>query len=319
MLYKLLKAYARLAIRVYCTKVVINKPEVLREKGPILFAANHPNSFLDGIILTTLSEEPVHSLARGDAFAHPGVNRFLRALRLLPVYRTSEGVENLGHNYTTFASCQQAFQQKDNVLIFSEGRCENEWHLRPLKKGTARLATNSWQKGIPLKVIPLGFNYSSFKSIGKEVHLLFGEPILSTDIDLQAPEGRQWQQFNQLLHTQLQQLVYEIDEKDNAKRRKLFSIHKTASLYLLLLPALAGALLMLPLWLPIRIFTDLRFGKSGHYDSVLHSLLVMGFPLYLLLLLLIGLCFAGPWALVLLPLLPFLAWAAVQVKCQLDL
>ena len=35
--------------------------------------------------------------------------------------QTSEGVENLEHNYTTFAVCQQAFEQGAIVLIFSEG------------------------------------------------------------------------------------------------------------------------------------------------------------------------------------------------------
>ncbi len=169
--------YARLAIKIYCRRIVINKPEVLKAKGPLLLAANHPNSFLDGIILTTLFDEPVHSLARGDAFKHRWINKLLRRMRLLPVYRTSEGVENLEHNYTTFAACQEAFKENGIVLIFSEGRCENEWHLRPLKKGTARLAISSWQKNIPLNVIPVAFNYSSFKSFGKEVHLFFGETI----------------------------------------------------------------------------------------------------------------------------------------------
>jgi 1-acyl-sn-glycerol-3-phosphate acyltransferase len=71
-LYSLLKLYARFAIKVYCTRIVINKPEVLKSKGPLLFASNHPNSFLDGMILTTLLDEPLYSLARGDAFKKTG-------------------------------------------------------------------------------------------------------------------------------------------------------------------------------------------------------------------------------------------------------
>src|SRR5689334_8426071 len=151
-----------MAIKIYCRKILINIPEVLKDKGPLLLAANHPNSFLDGMILTTLFDEPVYSLARGDAFKQKRVDRILRSLQLLPVYRTSEGVENLGHNYTTFAACRETFEKGGIVLIFSEGRCENEWKLRPLKKGTARLAITSWEKNIPLRVIPTALNYSSF-------------------------------------------------------------------------------------------------------------------------------------------------------------
>ena len=94
---------------------------------------------------------------------------------MLPVYRVSEGVENLEHNYTTFDACEKLFEKNKIVLIFSEGRCINEWHLRPLKKGTARLALTAWQHNIPLKVLPLGINYSSFRKFGKNMHLNFGK------------------------------------------------------------------------------------------------------------------------------------------------
>lgn len=121
MFYFLLKLYARFALHIYCRKIIINKPELLKAEGPLLLAANHPNSFLDGIIMTTLFKNGVYSLARGDAFKNRRVNRFLRSIFLLPVYRTSEGVENLGHNYTTFASCQGVFKKGGIVIIFSEG------------------------------------------------------------------------------------------------------------------------------------------------------------------------------------------------------
>src|SRR6476619_6779153 len=81
----LLKTYARLVIKLYCRKVVINHPEWLQAQGPLLIAANHPNSFLDGIILTTLFKKPIYTLARGDAFKKKKWDRLLRWLHLLPV------------------------------------------------------------------------------------------------------------------------------------------------------------------------------------------------------------------------------------------
>src|SRR5206468_2914871 len=112
-------------------------------------------------------------------------------LRLLPIFRTSEGVENLNQNYHTFDACQKAFERNRIVLIFSEGWCENEWHLRPLKKGTPRLVMNAWKNKIPLTVIPVGLNYSSFKKFGKEIHLVFGKPIK----ELSIPEENQGKQL----------------------------------------------------------------------------------------------------------------------------
>jgi 1-acyl-sn-glycerol-3-phosphate acyltransferase len=294
--------------------MIINKPELLKSKGPMLLAANHPNSFLDGIILTTLFEQPVHSLARGDAFKNKWINRFLRSIQLLPVYRTSEGTENLSHNYTTFAACQETFKEKGIVLIFSEGRCENEWHLRPLKKGTARLATTAWDNGIPLQVLPVGLNYSSFKSFGKEVHIYFGEPITQEDIDNAAPIGKKLVDFNTLLQNQLQQLVYEIEDNNKGKLRSVFTYRVRSSKYLLALPTIIGWILHAPLYYLCKGYTQLYFKNSGHYDSVLTSLLLLFYPIYYLIV--VGLCFALQplygWLAIL--LFPFTAWALVQLK-----
>ena len=175
LLYKILKPVVRLAMLVFCRRIIINKPELLKKKGPLLLACNHPNSFLDAAILADLFKYPVYSLARGDVFKKPFYIKLLKALKILPVYRTSEGVENLGINYQTFDACKSIFRKKGIVLIFSEAKCVNEWHLRPLKKGTARLAFSSWEEGIPLHVLPIGINYSSFRRFGKNIFINLGE------------------------------------------------------------------------------------------------------------------------------------------------
>ena len=82
--------------------MAINNKEYLSLKGPLLIAANHPNSFLDAIILSTIFKRPVYSLARGDAFVKPFYKKLLLSLNMFPVYRISEGVENLENNYETF-------------------------------------------------------------------------------------------------------------------------------------------------------------------------------------------------------------------------
>jgi 1-acyl-sn-glycerol-3-phosphate acyltransferase len=317
-MYSLLKLYARFAIKVYCTRIIVNKPEIFKTKGPVLFAANHPNSFLDGIILTTLLDEPLYSLARGDAFRKPWQNKLLRRIKLLPVYRTSEGVENLEHNYTTFDACRKVFRKNGMVLIFSEGRCENEWHLRPLKKGTARLAITSWKEGIPLRVIPTAFNYSSFKTFGKEVHLFFGEPIDKEAILQHETDGNLFASFNEQLSSQLEKMVYEFDPSDKRTIRKIFSIQPKASLLFLVIPALIGWILHAPLFYSSKLFAGL-FKKTGHYDSVLTSTLLLLYPIYFLVLIVIAFSCSWWMGLAASIILPFSAWACTQAKYQMNL
>jgi len=284
----------------------------------LLFASNHPNSFLDGMILTTLLDEPLYSLARGDVFKKNRVNKLLRSLKLLPVYRTSEGVENLEHNYTTFDACRETFKEKGMVLIFSEGRCENEWHLRPLKKGTARLSITSWKQGIPLTVLPTAFNYSSFKKFGKEVHLFFGEPIDSNSVLEQNTEGKQLLAFNNQLNSQLQKMVYEIDPNDKQTIRRIFSIQPKSSLYFLILPGLTGWMLHAPLFYVCKLVAK-YFRDTGHYDSVLTSTLLLLYPFYFLLLVAFAFYFDLWVGLVVIVLLPLSAWSCLQAKHQLGI
>jgi len=314
-LYSLLKQYARFAIKIYCTKIIVNKPEVLKLKGPLLFASNHPNSFLDGMILTTLMDQPLYSLARGDAFKKNWLNKFLRRLKLLPVYRTSEGIENLEHNYTTFDECRQTFKRNGMVLIFSEGKCENEWHLRPLRKGTARLAVTSWKQDIPLKVYPTAFNYSSFGKFGKEVHLFFGDPIDRSMVIQNDSDGKSLLAFNDQLNEQLKKLVYEINADDTLTIQKVFSIKLKPSFYFLLLPGLIGWILHAPLFYLCKLLSE-SFRYSGHYDSVLSAMLLLSYPFYYLFLVV---CAFGINIAVGIPamlIIPLTAWACTQIKYQ---
>lgn len=317
MLYGLFKFYTRIAFQVYCRRVVINKPELLDAKGPLLLAANHPNSFLDGIIMTTLFRHPVYSLARGDAFAKPLFARFLRSIRLLPVYRTSEGVENLNHNYTTFAACENVFRKNAIVIIFSEGRCINEWKLRPLRKGTARLATGSWKKGIPLQVIPVAFNYNPFRNFGKNVFIQFGTPLDTSAIMGEETEGKQLLQFNEQLQAQLKELVFEIEPADHKAIRKQLTVQiPLLQKIILAIPAAIGWILHAPLYFAAKAFTY-TFFDNDHFDSVMVSSIVLVYPLYLLIFLLIAVNIWGWWAAaIVLVLLPFTAWACIQLKPQ---
>ncbi|MDB5223833.1 MAG: hypothetical protein JWN83_2500 [Chitinophagaceae bacterium] len=318
MLYRLLKFPAKLAIYFYCRKIIINKKECLQSEGPLLIAANHPNSFLDAIILATLFKHPIYSLARGDAFVNSFYKRLLYSLNMLPVYRLSEGAENLEHNYTTFSACVDIFKKKGIVLMFSEGRCINEWHLRPLKKGTARLAISAWQQGIPLRVVPLGINYSSFRVFGKNMILNFGEIICESDFEKNLSDGKTVIDFNFKLEQQLQQLVIEANPSDKEKIRKIFFVPQTLiKKILLFIPATIGWLLHAPLYYPIILLIKDR--ANDHYDSIVVGLLFILYPVYLLAITIIVYCItASLWAFSLLLIIPFTAWSCLQLKRQVN-
>ncbi len=321
MLYKILKIYVRFAIRFFCHSINVNKPEILKTPGPLLIASNHPNSFLDAIIYDILFDVPIWSLARGDVFKRfPKAVPFLTSVKIFPVYRTREGAEHLTENYQTFDACMKVFEQKEAVTIFSEARCVNEWHLRPLKKGTARIAFMAWEKGLPVKVIPAGINYSSFRRYGKKVDVNFGSPILSNRFNLNDTDGSKHQSFNKELTNQLSELVYEIEKGDNETFDRKFSIKSNyVRKILLFIPSVLAAILHAPLYFMARIFTKKLVNNNDHYDSVMLAFLLFIYPLYLAFITILSwACTKNAASLLLLIFMPLTVLAYVKSQIRKD-
>jgi len=316
LLYTLLKIPAKIALPFYCRNIIINNKELLESEGPLLIAANHPNSFLDAIILATLFNNPIYSLARGDAFVNNFFRRLLYSLKMLPVYRISEGVENLEHNYTTFSACIDIFKNNGIVLMFSEGRCVNEWHLRPLKKGTARLAISTWEQGIPLKVLPLGINYSSFRKFGKNIILNFGEAIEKEKFSGAVAAGEAINIFNEKLKKQLEKLVIEIKSDDSSTIKKTFFVPQSViKKILLFIPAIVGLIFHAPLY--YTIVFSIKKKAHDHFDSIVYGLLFILYPIYLSAIIISAYFITGIfWVFFFFLILPFTAWSYLQIKSQ---
>ena len=171
-------------------------------------ACNHPNSFFDALLLGAFFKHPVHFLARGDAFKNALVKTVLKALKVVPIYRLTEGKEYLAFNDQTFEKCTEVLKRGGIILIFSEGLCINEWQLRPLKKGTARIALKAWKEqkiAHSFRVLPVSFNYSTFHEFRKRVVINFEKPIAATDINLNKSLGEQIQELNERLFERLKQ------------------------------------------------------------------------------------------------------------------
>ena len=318
MLFNILKIPARIAIYFYCRDISVNNKNMFSLKGPLLIAANHPNSFLDAIILATLFDKPIYSLARGDAFKNNFLSKILFSLNILPVYRISEGAENLNSNYDTFSKCREVFKKNGIVLIFSEGLCINEWKLRPLKKGTARLTLSSWREGINLRVLPIGINYQCFRTFGKNIQIKTGNFIDKADFDFNNADGLFIKEFNKKLESELKELVLEIDKENKEKIKQSFHVRQSdVKKMILSFPAFIGRIIHAPLYIPVRSLSLKKAAPYDHYDSVLVGLLLILYPLYLsIIAFLLFLIFGGWYWLLTFLILPFFAWSFVQIKKQ---
>jgi 1-acyl-sn-glycerol-3-phosphate acyltransferase len=311
-----LQVIIRLALRIFCGTITVSNKTVLQSKGPLLLACNHPNSFLDAIIIGSLFKQSVYYLARGDAFKYSFTNKILKALKMLPIYRLKEGREYLSLNNQTFDSCHQILQQGGIILIFSEGLCKHEWQLQPLKKGTARIAFKAWNEPIIsnyFRVQPVSINYNSFTKFGKHVIIHLGDIISKQDVVFTANEGETIQQFNSLLAKRLingmllandneplvktlitkhKQFIHSpataiADLRSLQANFQLKTLPKTSNQLLLkillLLPAAIGFLLHAALYFPIKKIVQQKTKGSVFFDSVLFGLLLILYTFYYVL------------------------------------
>ena len=102
-------------------------------------------------------------------------------------------------------------------------------------------------------------------------------------------------------------------------RKAFHDGQSTAKKVLLFIPAAIGWLIHAPLFYPIKNYVLKSPLDKEHYDSVVVAILLLAYPLYLLLLTGITFFITFRWeSLLLLAVLPFFAWAHVQLKQQLD-
>ena len=310
MLYPLAKVLIWSASKIYCSRLNYNHKNLYNGSAPLILACNHPNSFLDSIVLGAYHRRPLHFLARGDAFKNPRAAKIMRGLNMIPIYRISEGKENLDNNKQTFKECMEVFKKKGVILIFSEGVSINEWKLRPLKKGTARIAWMCWKEhGITDMVVqPTGINYNSFDGPPKVMDYRFAPTFGMDEFELNDAPEFYWA-FNERLKKDLEPLVLDKDHADIQQRKN------PLKKFLIAIPAIIGYLLHRPLYAPWKKFIKKKTKGTVFYDSVMFTSLMLMYPILVFLVTLLTVILTGNaafWSLFL--LLPFTAWCYKEYK-----
>ncbi|MES2762513.1 MAG: 1-acyl-sn-glycerol-3-phosphate acyltransferase [Bacteroidota bacterium] len=185
MLWHILKFYMCFVIAAFFKRSQIKNAYHLRVKGPVILAVNHPNGFMDPIVLATLAYPPrIRYLARGDAFKKGVVTALLESLGIIPIYRIQDGgKEGLKKNDATYERVNTLLKKNKKITIFAEGLCIQERRLRPLKKGVPRMLFGSMETGElnDLIVVPIGINYTEPSQFQSTVFCNVGEPIKLMD------------------------------------------------------------------------------------------------------------------------------------------
>ena len=306
--YNYCKYNSRLTSHLFYENIRMGGLENIPKDRPVVLAVNHPNSFLDAVIVGAVIDRPTHFLARGDAFKNNVARPILHSLNMLPVYRLSEGKENLNKNNETFDACQNILDESKVVIIFAEGLSENNWALRPLKKGTARIAIKAWHSASPSKdmvVVPVGLTYEHYHGAGKNILVNFGQPIEKDEFADIQNEAQFVRIFNDRISAEFEKLAYidgELKEgsseyfsfslrfqqlckahKDGIKILELLKQHSDIKGNSMKMPFIQKSILFAPLYLLSKWLTPKIVKQHLFFDSISFGLVMFLWPIYLLI------------------------------------
>ena len=162
----------------YFRKIRIYGLENIPKNGGVLFSPNHQGAFMDPLLIGCNIDRSVTSLTRSDIFGGP-MQWFMDALKMLPVYRIRNGYTNLKKNEAIFNRCKKLLSDNQSIMMFSEAGHHNEFFLKPLSKGSSRLAYEAQENSDnPIYIVPVGINYGHHRNPLCDLHLVFGEAII---------------------------------------------------------------------------------------------------------------------------------------------
>src|ERR1051326_7312814 len=116
--YTLVRAVARFWLWFFFRRVGVRHPERVPRDGAVLLCINHPNNFIDSLVVGGAVPRKVHYLATAAMFRNALLGRFLRAMGAIPVYRREDDPDKMDKNVSTFTACFEALGAGHLLAIY---------------------------------------------------------------------------------------------------------------------------------------------------------------------------------------------------------
>ncbi|HEY0946006.1 MAG TPA: 1-acyl-sn-glycerol-3-phosphate acyltransferase [Opitutaceae bacterium] len=174
----LARRVVRALVEFYYPRIEVTGGERIPAAGPVLLAANHPNSLIDPVLLGIAARRPVRLMAKAPLFNIPVFGAAMRALGMVPAYRGSDDAKQVTKNLESLALAARQLAAGHVMGIFPEGKSHDAAQLALVRSGAARLAMQALAADTPgLQVVPVGMNYERKERFRTAVWINVGEPV----------------------------------------------------------------------------------------------------------------------------------------------
>ncbi len=231
--------------------------------GAIIFAPNHTNALCDAMCILGIDRRQKVFVARADIFKDPKRARILTWLKIMPINRVRDGLDEVRHNDETINKAVDTLRDGVPFCILPEGTHRPMHSLLPLNKGIFRIALQANETfGVekPIYIVPVGLEYGDYYHLWDSVTVNIGKPINVTKFCRQHAELTYPQQMMALreeLTLRMRELILWVPDDEHYEENiaKLLPTKKRLPrwvaypLALILFPLFVLSLLMtIPLW-----------------------------------------------------------------------
>ena len=148
--------------------------------GSIIYAPNHTNGLMDALAVLAIDRQPKVFVARADIFKKPKIARILNWLKIMPINRVRDGLDQVRKNDETMDRAVEVLNAGVPFCILPEGMHRRKHALLPLQKGIFHIALKAMeqeQNDRPLYIVPIGLDYSDWYHYWGELTVKIGKPI----------------------------------------------------------------------------------------------------------------------------------------------
>ena len=216
-LYEIMRPIVTWAFTFYFKKINYTGGENIPTDKPAILSVNHPTGFFEPMLLgCTFSEHEFFFITRGDFFKKPLLRWFLESVDMIPIFRFRDGFTDMKKNAESMQNVNETLAKKNKIMIFSEGTTETVRLLRPLQKGFARMAFDSFTVNgdLDLQIVPVCLSYSDPHTPRSEAYINVGKAIPLREYydtyNQNAP--RAVQQLTKDVENAMQPLILQIDD-----------------------------------------------------------------------------------------------------------
>ena len=222
--------------------------------GAVIFAPNHSNALCDAMAILGIDKRQKVFVARADIFKDPKKAKILNWLKIMPINRVRDGLEEVRHNDETINKAVDTLRDGVPFCIFAEGTHHPDRTLLPLNKGIFRIAlqaNETFGEEKPVYIVPVGIEYGDYFHLWDSVTVTIGKPINVTTFS-QPQSALSYPQLimalREELTTRLTSLIQVESGELKVERSHLLESIKWGLLVLLSPLFIVSGLMTVPLW-----------------------------------------------------------------------